>query len=46
MFRFVMPDPEGKRSEQIQLLNAQFQAFLCSDALRELFALLVGAEPL
>lgn len=39
MFRFYLPqtaDPE----ERIQLLHEQFDAFLQSDALRELFALL------
>lgn len=40
MFRFVMPDPVLPRSEQLALLRRQFDAFLCSDALKELFALL------
>ena len=40
MFRFVMPDPELPRTELLQQLRAQFEAFLCSDALREIFALL------
>ena len=40
MFRFIMPDPELDRSGQIHFLNEQFDAFLYSDALRELFCLL------
>ena len=40
MLRFVMPDPALPRDRQIQLLRAQFEAFLCSDALRELFDIL------
>ena len=35
-----MPDPELPRTELLQQLRVQFEAFLCSDALREIFALL------
>lgn len=40
MFRFVMPDPKLSRSVQLELLRGQFEAFLNSDALAELFDLL------
>ncbi len=40
MFRFIMPDPELPRTEQLRLLRTQFDAFLSSDALRDLLSLL------
>ena len=40
MFRFVMPDPKLPRANQLQMLRRQLDAFLNSDALKELFALL------
>ena len=40
MIRFTMPDPALALSEQIQLLRGQFDAFLQSPALLELFTLL------
>ena len=39
MFRFTMPQVSDS-AEQIRLLNRQFDAFIQSDALQELFALL------
>ena len=40
MLRFVMPDPALPCDRQIQLLRAQFETFLRSDALRALFDIL------
>lgn len=40
MYRFVMPEPDLNRIEQYNLLCSQFESFLKSDALCELFDLL------
>lgn len=40
MLRFVMPDPALPRDRRMRMLRAQFAAFLCSEALRELFDIL------
>ena len=44
MYRFTMPGPELDRLEQIKQLRTQFDSFLNSGALRELFDLLKAQE--